>query len=67
MPAQDAMMHDGLLDAFEGVNMVRFGADGAKRFGISREDQDAWALRSHQRAAAATDEGGWRRRSWASR
>jgi acetyl-CoA C-acetyltransferase len=57
MPAQDAMMHDGLLDAFEGVNMVRFGADGAKRFGISREDQDAWAFRSHQRAAAATDEG----------
>src|ERR687893_648222 len=53
MPAHDAMMHDGLLDAFEGVNMVRFGADGAKRFGISREDQDAWALRSHKRAAAA--------------
>jgi acetyl-CoA C-acetyltransferase len=57
MPAHDAMMHDGLLDAFEHVNMVRFGADGARRFGISREDQDAWALRSHQRAAAATDEG----------
>jgi acetyl-CoA C-acetyltransferase len=57
MPAFDAMMHDGLLDAFEGVNMVRFGADGAKRFGISREEQDAWALRSHKRAAAATDEG----------
>jgi len=57
MPAHDAMMHDGLLDAFEGVNMVRFGADGARRFGISRGDQDAWALRSHQRAAAATDEG----------
>ncbi|HEV2092191.1 MAG TPA: acetyl-CoA C-acetyltransferase [Rubrobacter sp.] len=57
MPAHDAMMHDGLLDAFEHVNMVRFGADGAKKFGISREEQDAWALRSHQRAAAATDEG----------
>ncbi|MDQ3638490.1 MAG: acetyl-CoA C-acetyltransferase [Actinomycetota bacterium] len=57
MPAHDAMMHDGLLDAFEHVNMVRFGTDGAKRFGISRQDQDAWALRSHQRAAAATDEG----------
>ena len=57
MPAYDAMMHDGLLDAFEGVNMVRFGTDGAKKFGISREDQDAWALRSHQRAAAATDRG----------
>ena len=57
MPAHDAMMHDGLLDAFEHVNMVRFGADGAKKFGISREEQDAWALRSHQRAAVATDEG----------
>ena len=57
VPALDAMMHDGLLDAFEGVNMVRFGADGARKFGISREEQDAWALRSHQRAAAATDEG----------
>lgn len=53
----DAMMHDGLLDAFEHVNMIRFGTDGAKRFGISREDQDAWALRSHQKAAEATDEG----------
>ncbi len=56
-PALDSMMHDGLLDAFEHVNMVRFGTDGAKRFGISREDQDQWALRSHQRAAAATDDG----------
>jgi acetyl-CoA C-acetyltransferase len=48
-PALDAMMHDGLLDAFEHVNM--------KRFDISREEQDEWALRSHQRAAAATDDG----------
>src|SRR5918997_2204478 len=56
-PALDAMMHDGLLDAFEHVNMVRFGADGARRYGISREDQDRWALRSHQRAAEATDDG----------
>jgi acetyl-CoA C-acetyltransferase len=56
-PAVDAMMHDGLLDAFEHVNMIRFGSDGARRYGISREDQDRWALRSHQRAAAAMDEG----------
>jgi acetyl-CoA C-acetyltransferase len=56
-PMLDAMMHDGLLDAFEHVNMIRFGTDGAKRFGISREDQDMWALRSHRRAAAATEEG----------
>jgi acetyl-CoA C-acetyltransferase len=57
VPAVDAMMHDGLLDAFEHVNMIRFGSDGARRYGISREDQDVWALRSHQRAAAAVDEG----------
>jgi len=56
-PTLDAMMHDGLLDAFEHVNMIRFGTDGARRFDISREDQDRWALRSHQRAAAATDNG----------
>jgi acetyl-CoA C-acetyltransferase len=56
-PAVDSMMHDGLLDAFEHVNMIRFGTDGAKRFDISRDEQDEWALRSHQRAAAATDDG----------
>ncbi|QYJ15498.1 Acetyl-CoA acetyltransferase [Rubrobacter xylanophilus DSM 9941] len=55
--AVDSMVHDGLLDAFEHVNMVRFGTEGARRWGISREEQDRWALRSHQRAAAATDEG----------
>ena len=56
-PTLDAMMHDGLLDAFEHVNMVRFGTDGARMYDISREDQDRWALRSHQRAAAAKDAG----------
>ena len=56
-PALDAMMHDGLLDAFEHVNMIRFGSEGARKFDISREDQDRWALRSHQLAAAATDDG----------
>jgi acetyl-CoA C-acetyltransferase len=56
-PALDAMMHDGLLDAFEHVNMIRFGTRGARKFDISREEQDEWALRSHQRAAAATDDG----------
>lgn len=55
--AIDGMMHDGLLDAFEHVNMIRFGTDGARKHNISREQQDEWALRSHQRAAAATEEG----------
>ena len=53
----DAMMHDGLLDAFEHVNMVRFGSLGAREAGISREEQDEWSFRSHQRAMAATDSG----------
>jgi acetyl-CoA C-acetyltransferase len=57
MPALDAMMQDGLLDAFEHVNMIRFGTRGAKAYDISREEQDEWTLRSHKRAAAATDEG----------
>ena len=55
--AIDGMMHDGLLDAFEHVNMIRFGADGARKHNISREQQDEWALRSHRRAAAATEVG----------
>ena len=55
--ALDAMMHDGLLDAFEHVNMIRFGTDGAADAGISREEQDEWSYRSHMRAAAAIDEG----------
>ncbi len=55
--AVDGMMHDGLLDAFEHVNMIRFGTDGARKHDISREQQDEWALRSHQRAASATEEG----------
>ncbi len=57
VPMTDAMMHDGLLDAFHEVNMIRFGTDGAREHDITREAQDEWALRSHQRAAAATDEG----------
>src|SRR5919199_51099 len=56
-PMVDAMIHDGLLDAFEHVNMVRFGSDGARESGISREEQDEWSLRSHRRAAEARDEG----------
>jgi acetyl-CoA C-acetyltransferase len=55
--AIDGMIHDGLLDAFEHVNMVRFGTEGARKHDISREQQDEWALRSHQRAAAATEQG----------
>lgn len=55
--AVDSMVHDGLRDAFRHVDMVRFGSEGALEHGLSREEQDGWALRSHRRAARATDEG----------
>src|SRR5918995_86847 len=47
----------GLRSATLAETMIRFGTRGAKEYDISREEQDEWALRSHQRAAAATDEG----------
>jgi acetyl-CoA C-acetyltransferase len=38
-------------------SMGETGENVAERYGISREDQDAWGLRSHQRAVAATETG----------
>jgi acetyl-CoA C-acetyltransferase len=56
----DLMVHDGLVSSFDGRHMVEQASFVARELGISREDQDAWALRSHQRAAAAIDEGRFR-------
>jgi acetyl-CoA C-acetyltransferase len=53
----DAMIHDGLWCAFEEQHMGE-GTDGMNaELGISREEQDAWAARSHHRAHAAWEEG----------
>jgi acetyl-CoA C-acetyltransferase len=46
----DSMMHDGLTNPFRKVRMLTDGAEVAKELGITRERQDAWAARSHQRA-----------------
>ncbi|SDN41652.1 acetyl-CoA C-acetyltransferase [Fictibacillus solisalsi] len=54
---KDLMTHDGLTCSFTGVHMGTYGNDVAKELEISREKQDEWALRSHQRAVAATDNG----------
>ncbi|MFB4161076.1 acetyl-CoA C-acetyltransferase [Geomicrobium sp. JSM 1781026] len=54
---QDLMIHDGLTCAFEGVHMGVYGNENATKFGISRESQDEWALRSHNRATAAEERG----------
>ena len=40
---------------------INVGESSAERFGISREEQDAWSLQSHQRAIRAIDEGRFER------
>src|SRR5215470_18801705 len=53
----DLMIWDGLRSTFDELHMVQQAARVARELDISREDQDAWAFRSHQRAAAAQDAG----------
>jgi acetyl-CoA C-acetyltransferase len=53
----DSMVYDGLWDAFNDKHMGDQSDDVNKEFSISREEQDAWAARSHQRAHAATSDG----------
>ena len=53
----DHMVFDGLTSTFDGLHMVQQSSAVSRELGISREDQDAWAARSHERAAAAQDAG----------
>ena len=53
----DSMIYDGLWDAFNQRHMGDQSDDVNKEFSISREDQDAWSARSHERAHVATSEG----------
>jgi acetyl-CoA C-acetyltransferase len=53
----DSMISDGLTSTFDGLHMVQQNSAVARELGISREEQDAWAARSHERAAAAQDAG----------
>jgi acetyl-CoA C-acetyltransferase len=53
----DHMVFDGLTSTFDGLHMVQQASKVSGELGISREDQDAWAYRSHRRAAAAQDAG----------
>src|SRR5262249_46025176 len=52
-----AMVHDGLWSTVTGQHMGESSDSVNRELEISREDQDAWAARSHQRAAAAWDSG----------
>ena len=53
----DLMIHDGLTSSFDGRHMVEQASFVSREIGISREEQDNWALRSHERAVKAQDEG----------
>jgi acetyl-CoA C-acetyltransferase len=53
----DSMVHDGLWDAFNDYHMGVTGENVAEKYGISREEQDEYALNSHRKAAAARREG----------
>ncbi len=52
---EDMMITDGLYCAFEHVEMGSHGDRVAAEESVGREEQDAWALRSHQRAVDAQD------------
>ncbi len=53
----DSMVFDGLTSTFDELHMVQQNSRVARELGITREEQDSWAYRSHQRAAAAQDAG----------
>jgi acetyl-CoA C-acetyltransferase len=53
----DLMTYDGLTSTFDKKHMVEQASFVSRELGIAREDQDLWALRSHERAIAAQDEG----------
>jgi acetyl-CoA C-acetyltransferase len=54
---RDLMIHDGLWCAFDNCHMGISGETVAETYTVSREEQDAYAVESHRRAAAATDAG----------
>jgi acetyl-CoA C-acetyltransferase len=56
-PMVDVMIHDGLWSAFDDQHMGAGTDEMNREYGVARDEQDAWAVRSHTRAAAAWDEG----------
>src|ERR687885_2890596 len=55
--AIDAMIHDGLTNPFSGKHMAHEASEVAAELEMTRADMDRWALRSHELALQATDEG----------
>src|SRR4029077_17775721 len=55
--AIDAMINDGLTNPFSGKHMMQEASEVASELELTRPDMDRWALRSHELAIKATDEG----------
>src|SRR5256886_4942571 len=55
--AIDSMINDGLTNPFSGKHMAHEASEVANELELTRADMDRWALRSHQLAVKATDEG----------
>ena len=55
--AEDGLIKDGLTDAYNQIHMGVCAEETAKKHGVSREDQDAYAIQSFKRAQAAWKEG----------
>ena len=53
----DTMLRDGLTDGFEDYHMGITAENVAEQYGITREDQDSFALQSQKRAVAAVEAG----------
>lgn len=56
----DGMIHDGLWDSFGNNHMGDYAEYTAKKAGVSRQDQDRFALESHQKAVAAIEAGAFK-------
>ena len=52
----DSMVHDGLWDIYNDYHMGMTGENVAEKYGISREEQDQFAVNSHRKALAAIRE-----------
>src|SRR6184192_1016868 len=52
----DSMVHDGLWDVYNNYHMGVTGENVAEKYGITREEQDEFALNSHRKAVAAIKE-----------
>ena len=55
--AHDAMLRDGLESAWSGKHMAEEATEVAAELEITRAEMDRWAVRSHERAIAAMDDG----------